>query len=213
MEFLELKVKMRKDTGNGPARVLRREGSIPAIIYGPQAENIKLSVNARELENTIKDSPTRQVMLDLVIEDDQENRRKVMLKELQRHPVSGDPLHADFYQFSEDRPIKVNVPVTVTGTSIGVERGGVLQLIRRELEIFCLPLDIPQSIEIDITDLDIGDAKHVFDLTLDEKIRVTAKVNFTVVTVLSPKREKVVEEEEEEGGEEEAEESAETAEA
>ncbi len=102
------------------------------------------------------------------------------------------------------------VPVIATGQSVGVENGGMLNIVRRELELFCLPGDIPDSIEIDITDLDIGDSIHIEDIPLGENIEISADVNFTVVTVMSPKaEEEVVEEEEaeleagegEEGGE------------
>jgi large subunit ribosomal protein L25 len=101
-----------------------------------------------------------------------------------------------------DRKIMVNVPITTTGKAKGVETGGILQIIRRELEVQCFPLDVPESIEIDITDLDIGDSIHVGDIALQREIEFLGDENFTVVTVVSPKieeEEEVVEEAEEEG--------------
>jgi large subunit ribosomal protein L25 len=125
-----------------------------------------------------------------------------MVKELQLHPVSRNFLHIDFYEVAMDRKIMVNVPITTTGKAKGVETGGILQIIRRELEVQCFPLDVPESIEIDITDLDIGDSIHVGDIALQREIEFLGDENFTVVTVVSPKieeEEEVVEEAEEEG--------------
>jgi large subunit ribosomal protein L25 len=125
-----------------------------------------------------------------------------MVKELQLHPVSRNFLHIDFYEVAMDRKIMVNVPITTTGKAKGVETGGILQIIRRELEVQCFPLDVPESIEIDITDLDIGDSIHVGDIALQREIEFLGEENFTVVTVVSPKieeEEEVVEEAEEEG--------------
>ncbi|MDL1964377.1 MAG: 50S ribosomal protein L25, partial [Deltaproteobacteria bacterium] len=130
--------------------------------------------------------------------------RPAMIKELQIHPVSRDYLHVDFYGISMDRKISVKVPVVAKGKSQGVELGGILQIIRRELEIFCLPGEIPDAIELDVTDLDIGDSIHVKEIPLQGDIEIPADVDFTVITILAPKAE--VEEEAEEG-EEEAEEA------
>jgi large subunit ribosomal protein L25 len=128
-----------------------------------------------------------------------------MIKELQSHPVSGNYLHVDFYEIDMKRQINVMIPVVAKGKAKGVELGGLLQVVRRELEVLCLPGDIPQSIEIDISDLDIGEAIHVEDLKLGDNIEFAAEGNVTVVTVLSPKMEAVEEEEEAEEAEEEEE--------
>jgi large subunit ribosomal protein L25 len=198
LEFLELKVNKRKSVGNGPARVLRRQKKTPAVLYGPQIESILLTVNNADLENAIKKSKGGQVFINLMIQNGKAVNHYAMIKELQTHPVSGDFLHVDFYEIALERKIKVKVPVVTKGKSKGVELGGVLQVVRRELEVSCLPAQIPEAIEIDITDLDIGDSVHVEEIHLEGEIEIEADVNFTVVTVLSPK----VEEEEEEVEEE-----------
>ena len=138
--------------------------------------------------------------------DDGKTTKPAMIKELQTHPVSSDILHVDLYEIAMDRKIRVSVPVTTTGKSIGVEQGGMLQLIRRELEVFCLPNEIPGTISIDITNLDIGDAIHVEEIPLAGNVEIPHEVNFTVLTVTSRKVETVeAEEEEEEVAEAEAE--------
>jgi large subunit ribosomal protein L25 len=115
-------------------------------------------------------------------------------------------LHIDFYEVAMDRKIRINVPVVPIGKAKGVELGGILQVIRRELEVLCLPTNIPASFEVDITELDVGDSVHVEDIPHGEDVEIPADVNFTVITVVSPKVEEEVEEEVElEEGEEVAE--------
>ena len=191
--------------GNGPARVLRRAGQIPAVLYGRKIEPVLLSVNTKDLEQILKKGSFGQFILNLVIQNGKKMTKPAIIKELQTHPVSGSLIHIDFYEVDMKRQIKVMVPVVTTGKSAGIEEGGLLNIVRRELEVFCLPGDIPEAIEIDISELGIGDSIHLEDVPLGENVEVAADVNFTVVTVLSPKvEEEVVEEEEEElEGEEE----------
>jgi len=204
LELIELKANIRTKTGNGPARVLRREGKIPAILYGPDTAPVMLSIGLKDFEQALKQDSARQPVFNLVVQNGDTTTRTVMIKELQTHPVSRAVLHVDFYEIARDRKVRVSVPVVTTGKSIGVEMGGMLQVIRRELEVLCLPLEIPDAIELDITDLDIGDSIHVKEIPLTGGVEIPADVNFTVLTILSPKKEAVVEEEELEEGLEEA---------
>jgi len=209
LEILNLKASQREAVGNGPARVLRREGSIPAILYGPKTEPIKLAISKLDLEPIFKTGAVAQQVLNLDI-DGVGSSRKVMIKEIQKHPVSHNLLHLDLYEVTMDQKIKVMVPVMTTGKSVGVEMGGMLQIIRRELEVLSRPDAIPENITVDITDLDIGDSLHVEDLELEADVEIPAEVNFTILTVLAPKAEE--EEEEVEEDEELAEDGAEVAE-
>ena len=212
MELIELKTQMRKSSGNGPARALRRQGHIPAVLYGPGKEPILLSVEKSAFEQVLKKGKASQILLSLIIKNGRNKKRTVMIKELQTTPVSRNYLHIDFYEVAMDRKIRVNVPVVPIGQAIGVEEGGILQVVRRELEVLCLPTNIPEAFEIDITALDIGDSIHVEDIPHDEDVEIPVEVNFTVITVSSPKVEAIEEAEEAEEGEEaEAEEGAEEA--
>ena len=161
MEQIQLKATVRKITGNGPARALRREGSMPAVVYGRGKDPILLSVDIKDFEQLLKNYNINQVLLNLMIENGKSISKSVMVKELQTDPTTRNLLHVDFYEIDMQNKITVSVPVVTTGISKGVELGGVLQLIRRELEVLCMPTDIPESIEIDVTDLDIGDSIHV----------------------------------------------------
>jgi large subunit ribosomal protein L25 len=171
-----------------------------------------LSVSTKELHGILKESSAGQRFVNLVIDNDKNKTKHAMIKELQTHPMSRELLHVDFYEISMDRKIWVSVPIVTVGKSIGVEMGGILQIVRRELEVLCLPGEIPEAFEIDVTDLDVGDSVHVEDIPLKGDIEIQADVNFTVLTVVSPKVEEVAEEEEEElEGEGEDEEGAEAA--
>ncbi len=200
MEKIELQATVRKSVGNGPARVLRRAGQTPAVLYGRKTDPVLLSVNTKDLEQILKQGSFGQLILNLVIQNGNKMTRAAMIKELQTHPVSGQLIHIDFYEVDMDRQIKVMIPVVTTGKSVGVEEGGLLNIVRRELEVLCLPGDIPETIEIDISELAIGDSIHIEDVPLGENVEIASDLNYTVVTVLSPtvEEEEVPEEEEEE---------------
>ena len=214
MELIELKTNIRTTVGNGPARRLRQAGRVPAVFYGPKTESVLLSVNKNDLDLIFKKGRISQIILNLVIQNNGETyTRPAMIKELQVHPVSRNYLHIDFYEIDMDRKVTVRVPVVTTGQSVGIERGGILQIIRRELEVQCLPFEVPKSIEIDITDLDMGDSIHVEDISLDGEVEFFSEANLTVLTMLSPKVEEEPEEEEEAEEEEAEKEDGETPEA
>jgi len=206
LELIELNANIRTTVGNGPARRLRQSGQLPAVLYGPGAETVLLSVNISDFDQVLKKSGAGQLLLNLVIQDSETYTRSAMVKELQTHPVSRDFLHVDFYEIAMDRKIRVKVPIVTTGMAKGVELGGVLQIIRREIEVLCLPFEVPESFEIDVADLDIGDSIHVRDISQEGEIEFLEDENFTVVTLLIPKIE-----EEEEPAEEEEEEAEEAA--
>jgi large subunit ribosomal protein L25 len=208
LELIELKTKIRTATGNGPARRLRMSGQIPAVLYGPKTEPVLISVDKSDLELLLKKGGIGQIVLNLVIKKNGETMTMpAMIKELQTHPVSRNFIHVDFYEIKMDQKITAKIPVITTGKAKGVELGGILQIVRREIEVECLPLAVPESIEIDISDLDIGDSIHVRDIKPEGEIEFLEEDDYTVVTVLAPKLEEEEEEleEEEEGEEEEAE--------
>lgn len=210
MEKIELKATIRKTVGNGPARELRRQGMIPAVLYGPKSDPIMLSVVIRELEHIVKTGNVGQMLLNLVIQNGKKQSKTAMIKELQTQPVSGALLHIDFYEVAMDQKIRVSIPVVTSGEAVGVDLGGVLQMVRHEVDVFCYPNEIPESIEVDISNMEIGDSLHIGDVSLDEAIELADESNFTIVTVLSPKVEEEEEEEElEEGEEAEAEDAGE----
>ncbi|MFH0994871.1 MAG: 50S ribosomal protein L25/general stress protein Ctc, partial [Pseudomonadota bacterium] len=187
MEILELNATMRTATGNSPSRALRREGNVPAVLYGPGSESVLLSISSLDLGHALKKASVNQIIFNLGIQSAETGSRTAMIRELQIHPMSRKFLHVDFYEISKDRKITVNVPVIVKGKAKGIEDGGMLQIIEREIEVLCLPFEVPESIQIDITDLGIGDSIHVKDLKVAENVEIPADNNYTILTILSTK--------------------------
>jgi large subunit ribosomal protein L25 len=208
LEIFDIKASLRTRTGNGPAHALRGQGRVPAVLYGPKTQPVNLSVDTKELETVLKKGAAGQLLLNLIVENGETFNRPAMIKEVQRRPLSRDFLHVDFYEIDMHRKIVVPIPVATTGKCKGVEAGGMLQIIRRELEVLCLPTQIPDAIEIDITELGMGESIHVEEIPLPGDLEVPHDVNFTVVTVLSPKAAEGPEVEEGEEEEEEAEAAA-----
>jgi large subunit ribosomal protein L25 len=187
LEILELTATKRTSAGNSPSRALRREGNIPAVLYGPGSESVSLSISSLDLERALKMTSASQIIFNMTVQNAQSGSRTAMIKELQIHPMSRKFIHVDFYEISKDRKITVNVPVAVKGKSKGIEDGGMLQIIEREIEVLCLPFEVPESIQIDITDLEIGDSIHVKDLKIDGNLEIPADTNYTILTILSTK--------------------------
>ncbi len=187
MEIHTIKAQTRQPGGKGPCRRLRREGRIPAILYGSDIDSVALSVSNYDVEHLFKKVSYAQALLNLTVENGQPFEKMVMIKEVQTDPLSHQYLHIDFYEVKMDQKITATVPVVTQGTAKGVANGGILQIIRRELEVVCFPADIPEHIVIDISNLDIGDAVHVEDIRLEGDIEIPYDVNFAVVTVVSPK--------------------------
>jgi large subunit ribosomal protein L25 len=216
MAHVALTAQSRKGTGQGAARTLRRQALIPAVFYGPEVEPVHLSLNYRDLEKLIKTGAGENVIIDLAIETGESTlSHRAMLKEIQLDPVKQTILHVDLYEISMDKKIEVEVPITLTGTAKGVsDEGGILQQVSRTLEISCLPDNIPDAFELDVTDLNIGDSLHVSDLKIPQDIEVLVEGELTIATVVPPTKVEEIEpevpEEEEEREEVEAEAVAET---
>ncbi len=158
MEALELKAQVRKEAGKGPARRLRMKGFIPAVFYGSGDTAQLLAVEMAGLSKYLKERK-ESVFIKLKIEEDgKESEKLSMIKELQTSPVSNKPVHADFLEIRMDHKISLEVPIHFVGHPVGVELGGELQLLKRELRISGLPGNVPESVQIDISGLEIGDS-------------------------------------------------------
>lgn len=196
-ETATLAVEMREGRGKGDARKLRAAGRIPANIYGHGIDSIAVAADAHEF-----DALTSRISGNTLVELQLEGKsRQVLIREIQRHPYKPQVLHVDFFAIRADETIRVSVPVHTVGTATGVKNsGGVLQQALHEVEIECLPSEIPEAFEIDVTALEIGDSLHVSDL--DTMGFETAEApERTIVTVQPPRllEEETEEEEELEG--------------
>ena len=212
-----LAARVRKSKGKGAARKLRMSNQVPAIFYGPKTEPIMLAVDYPELERILSQGTGDNVILDLQSQLDQGTEtHKAILKDLLIDPVKDIYLHADFYEISMDKEITVDVPIRLVNTPVGVTDGGVLQHIKRELQISCLPGKMIDVLEMDVSGLAIGDSLHVKDIDLPEGVVSLEEGDLTITSVAAPTVAKEAEEEliEEEAAEEavEAEQKAESTE-
>lgn len=213
--MVALAAQSRTETGKGVARSLRRQALIPAVFYGPEVDPVPLILQSRDLEKLITTGAGENILIDLNIEDGKSTQsHRAMIKEIQVDPVKQNILHVDLYAISMDKKISVEVPITLTGTAVGVsDEGGILQQISRTLEISCLPDRIPEAFELDVTALAIGDSLHVSDLEIPEGVEVLAEDELIIASVVPPTVEEIepeVLEEEEEGEEVDEEAEAET---
>jgi large subunit ribosomal protein L25 len=198
-----LAARVRKSKGKGAARKLRMSNQIPAIFYGPKTEPIMLAVDYPELERILSRGTGDNVILDLQMQLDHGTEiRKVIVKDLLINPVNDTCLHADFYEISMDREITVDIPIRLKNTPIGVINGGILQHIKRQLTISCLPGKVMDALELDVSGLDIGNTLHIEDIELPEGVKSEEEGRQTVAVVAAPTV--VAEEAEEEVIEEEA---------
>jgi large subunit ribosomal protein L25 len=197
-----LNARTREITGKGAAKKLRKNNQIPATFYGPSREPLKLAMDYPELEGLIKRSGGENIILDLKVKsEDGTQTWNVILKDLQIDPIRDTYLHADFYEISMDKEITVNVPIHLINTPAGVEEeGGILQHVRRELSVSCLPDKLIEALEVDVSQLEIGDSVHIRDLVLPEGIKSLDEENLTIAVVAPPTvmPEEAVEEEVEE---------------
>jgi large subunit ribosomal protein L25 len=184
MEVTDLAAQVRKEQKKGPARRLRQKGFVPAIFYGRSAENILLAVKNDELVKLYKDKKNH-AFIKLIIDDGgSKNIEKLsLIKELQVQPLTGKLYHADFYEVDIKRKLTVDVSLRFVGKAIGVENGGELQHIRREVKVSCLPLDLPDHIDVDVTNLDIGDSIKIRDLKVAEEITILDRPDSAVAAV------------------------------
>ncbi len=185
METVEIKIEPRESDGKGRARRARREGKLPGVFYGPKSAAVPLELDRKEFvtrvahlegSHLIRIKSGSPALADKV----------ALVKELQYHPVTGEVIHADFYEVDLTEKIRVKVPLHFVGKAAGVVRGGILQPIVREIDVECLPMDIPEFFDVEVSALDIGDSLHVTELTMPEGVTAASESDLTLVTVVPP---------------------------
>jgi len=194
MAELELEVTRREGTGKGIARKLRRDGRVPAIVYGGHRESVAITVDQKSISDIVRkgEHGIRSIFLVKMAGTDQSPH--AMIKDIQFNPISRKMNHIDFVRVAMDEAVRVNIPVHVIGTSIGVKNNlGVLDFQVRELHVECLPGAIPDAVEVDVSALDIHDFLRISDLPIPEGVKVLDDMERIVVTVTLPRAEAVVE--------------------
>jgi large subunit ribosomal protein L25 len=190
METIELQVELRQGNGKGAARKVRRQGKLPAVLYGPKRQCTLIQLEAKQFRSKVA-AVEGSRLLRLQCPHPDIDGRVALVKEIQRHPLSDDLLHADLYEVDLQKKLTVSVPLHFVGKAAGVELGGILQPILREIEVSCLPTDIPEFFEVDVSQLGIHDAIHAGQIKLPPGVELEYDTDFTLVTVLPPTVEEV----------------------
>ncbi len=190
METLQLNVKGRENLGKCGAKKLRSGGFVPAILYGGK-NNLPLTINTKELIKALETAAGRNAILNLKLEN--KGEYTAIIKDLQRHPLRRDIVHADLMEISMDKEISVKIKVRLMGEPVGVkEKGGILSQQMREIRLLCLPANIPNEITVDVSGLDVGKAVHIRDILFGEGIKILEASDATVATVNMPKAEEEI---------------------
>lgn len=190
MDQFVISSSFRESTGKGPNRRLRRSGKIPAVLYGHKSKNVAIEVDPKEIFKILHSQSGENTIFELVVPG--RDKINCMIKEYQLEPVSHELLHADLYEVAMDEALEVDVPLMVKGEAYGVKtEGGLLDIVHREIHVECLPGDIPEHIEVDVTDLKIGDLLRVRDLQVSDKIKILDDPESVVVAVEHPRAEEL----------------------
>jgi len=185
METVMLNVETRQTASKGETGRMRRSGKVPAVFYGPGKIGQPVCVDAREFRIKL-DGLEGSHLIQLLSPTAEINEKMVLLKEVQRHPVTSSPVHIDFYEVDVNKPIAVTVPLHFIGKAQGVTAGGLLQPLRREVAVECLPREIPDFIQVDVTSLGLHDTVHIADLVLPAGVKAVYDTNDAIVTVAAP---------------------------
>lgn len=183
-EISTLSARARDRVGKGSARAARREGLVPAVIYGDKKDPFSIAIVERDLNKLLK-AGFFSHLIDIEVGGE---KHRVLPRDLQQHPVSDRALHVDFLRVSATSELTVEVPVEFINEENcrGLRRGGVLNVVRHEVEVYCLAGNIPEKIEIDLSGLDIGDSLHISAVKLPEGVRPSIERDFTIATIAAP---------------------------
>jgi len=185
LETIEIQIEPRDAGTKGAVKRLRREGKVPGVFYGPKTPPVLLAVDRKQFSTRVAELEGSHLIR--IKSDSPLLAEKVALvKETQLHPVTGEVMHADLYEVDLTAKIRVNVPLHFVGKAVGVVRGGILQPVVREVEVECLPMAIPEYLNVEVSDLDIGDSLHVTNLAMPEGVVAVSETGLTLVTVVPP---------------------------
>jgi len=185
MQQARLDAQVRNKSGKGVARSLRRDGKVPAVLYGREKGTLSLQIDDRTFQTLLRNYGSN-VLINLALPGN--DLETVIIKSLQRHPVRRNVLHADFQRISLEEKITTSVVIEAVGTPVGVRDGGVFTLSRRQISVICLPLDTPNSLQINVEGLNIGDSFRVSDLEFDnEKLEILENSITQIASVIEPK--------------------------
>lgn len=185
MRQVNLSVVKREKTGKECAKKLRKQGLIPAIVYGHNFDPVPISVKANELESILHKYKGETLLFNLEVQNGETQRIQAILKDYQLHPVTDKIIHLDFVAIKEGETVSIDVPLEFVGRPVGLTKGGVIEIFMHDLTVECLPSNIPDKIQVDISNLDLGDVLHVKDIKVPEGVKVLDDPEDTVITIVA----------------------------
>ncbi|CAG7652067.1 General stress protein CTC [Paenibacillus solanacearum] len=180
-----MKAEVRTSSTKGERKQLRAQGKVPGVVYGKKVPQTAISIDQKELLAVLKSNPHAIIDMDVP----QAGKQPVMISEVQRDPLSRQLLHVDFHQINMDEPVNTTVRLEFTGDPVGVQTGGILQIQRHEVDIRCLPNQIPSVIQVDVSKLEIGENLLVSELALAGNIELKSDPHDVLATILLPQKE------------------------
>ena len=187
-----LTARRRNETGKGAARRLRAAGQVPAVLYGRDQEPVSLTLDSKEALHLFHSISVENTIVNVRIDDDKEEL-ETLVREIQMHPFRPDLVHVDFYCIERGVALEVDIPANYIGTPAGVRDGGSLEVILHEFRVKCLPSQIPESIDVDVSALDIGDSIHASEISTEESVELLTDPGQTVCLVSAPRAEEEIE--------------------
>ena len=193
MKSVSLKAYPRSMVQRAEVKKLRASGRVPATIYGRQLQPQNLEVSDEEISGLLKHSVSENLLVDLSVENDARSKRLAMLQEIQHHPLDGKVLHVDFHEIAEDEKVIISVPVETSGEPVGVKVDkGTLEHVLFKLKVRALPKDLPELIDVDVTNLQVGQTIHLGEIVAPAGVEILGDKHISVVSVAAPRTEEEV---------------------
>jgi len=186
MKSVALSASPRTATRRTAVKKLRAQGLVPAVIYGRQLQSQSLALSDKEFSLLLKHSVSENILVDLAVNGDDRPKRLALVQEVQHHPLSGKVLHVDFHEVKEDEKVAISVPVETVGEAIGVKNGGTLEHVLFKLRIRAFPKDLPETLSVDVSALDIGKIIHIGEIPAPEGVEILGDKKVPVIAVVAP---------------------------
>lgn len=186
MRSIDMTAEVRTTTGTGAAHKTRAGGKVPAVLYGLKENPLHCSLDAKTFSKLLHGSSGGRQLVNLAVGGDVPSQL-ALVREIQVHPVTGRVIHVDFLRVDKDKRLKTMIPVHIVGVAAGQALGGTLDVVLREVEVECLPSEIPEFVEINVSHLNVGDSLHVSDLVMPENVRCVTEPGRALASVTAPK--------------------------
>ena len=180
---VNLKAEKRDDMGSAAVGRLRRGGKIPGVVYGSTQDSYAVQIEANTIKEILRNSASQQILVNLQIEGAKEANKLALIQDIQQHSISGEILHIDFNAVKEDSEIHARVPIELTGEPVGIKQGGILDTLLHDIEVHCLPKDLPATLQFDVSGLDIGDSLSIASAEFPEGVSASLEGEVLIAIV------------------------------